>query len=58
VLIDFVDLSRTLGGRADVSFLTELGLADTLAALPVLHPEIENFPITAGNASQIGRREK
>ncbi len=26
-LIDFVDLSRTLGGRTDVSFLTELGLA-------------------------------
>jgi lipopolysaccharide export system permease protein len=26
ILIDFVDLSRTLGGRMDVTFLTELGL--------------------------------
>ncbi len=26
VLIDFVDLSRALGGRAEISFLTELGL--------------------------------
>ena len=41
LLIDFVDLSRTLGGRADVSFLTELGL--TLLKSPSVIVQLAPF---------------
>ena len=46
VLIDFVDLSRTLGGRADVSFLTEFGL--TLLKSPSVILQLAPFVFLFG----------
>jgi lipopolysaccharide export system permease protein len=46
VLIDFVDLSRTLGGRTEVGFLTELGL--TLLKSPAVVLQILPFVVLFG----------
>jgi len=46
LLIDFVDLSRTLGGRTEVSFLTELGL--TLLKSPSVILQLAPFTFLFG----------